>query len=689
MYKHDLVSLVKMHFERNPSLQYYRTCLDQIEKLNFVSHNDSLLLETVPKEPPILESIRVAINSSPNKYHIYLYHRPKKNSTNYMIPLGAEERDRFLYQLVTVTNYNDIIGLTKEVNFPNIHFKMDQGKYQLYFVMNTSQPKFKKEYYELKNLYEISGYIYGIDVLNLIKYQRLDRIINFIKRGGESEKLYSYLNYFLKELQTEKWYNRDRMMIMSGAVFQALGTTYTRDIDLLVVAEKIKPDNVGGAMTPPRQRPIELLVLAEKIVPPKVNSMIKRFEDFKINIDPNILISDGNWYDKRGALTYKRIWLTHALPNLVGALDIFEVLANPSYHFYFMGIKFISLEINIVRILQRASVSSLADLIMLEKINAYPLGPRLCIPNMTVRQGLMVVFDRKAIDKIQQSIQKKIKLYYDFDISLDEVKKMVDKCHVDSFKIYAGPVIRDPVAGLIKAFHLDVKDQLYQKYLKGASNLLDVGSGQLDIKFWKRYHVSNVVGIEPSIESIKRGLKKLENDSTVNVTIINGFGDVMWKNDETYKPVYLYTYDVVSFQYTIHYMVRNLDIVLSNIIPVMRTGSKVIITCMDGDKIRRELDKNTKIEIRDRQEPIFYIRFYESKDDILVYFRGTYGVANGSVESLVDINRLVEIFKENNLRLLERKNFLEYNSKLKAKMIGIQKMVSSYYVSLVFEFVGN
>ncbi len=75
----------------------------------------------------------------------------------------------------------------------------------------------------------------------------------------------------------------------------------------------------------------------------------------------------------------------------------------------------------------------------------------------------------------------------------------------------------------------------------------------------------------------------------------------------------------------------------------------------------------------------------EKDNNIIVYFKGAYGVSSGSIEPIIDIEKLIKIFNENNIKLLERKNFADYNIDIKKRMHPIQLRVSSYYMSLIFE----
>lgn len=320
---------------------------------------------------------------------------------------------------------------------------------------------------------------------------------------------------------------------------------------------------------------------------------------------------------------------------------------------------------------------------------------KLCLANMTILNNQIIVFDDKTKSKLFDDIQKILKDDHKIDMSVVNIEKLFKKCDEEAFDIYKGKSIYDPYTALIRHFHLDVKQQLFYKYCSNIDYLLDIGSGKLtDAQYWNKVGVKNVIGIEPSKESIQAGydrLKKFGNKTPVK--IINGLGDVDWKSDSKYDPIFEHKYDAIVFNFTLHYMMYNIEILMKNILQVSKKGTKVIITCMDGKLIHEELHKHGKIEVRHNDQPIFAIfpkydntqKEIPKRSDILTYFKGTYGVANGSIEPLVDVDRLIRFFENNGYKLLEHKKFLDYNSKNKQKMSNTQKKVSYYYTSLIFE----
>jgi len=264
-----------------------------------------------------------------------------------------------------------------------------------------------------------------------------------------------------------------------------------------------------------------------------------------------------------------------------------------------MGLKFTSLDMNINRLLSRGSSNSLADLVIYKKYFNYNLN--ICIPNMTIRQGQLTVFDKNTIIKRITNIRKKIKKYYNEDINKDILNNMITRCNPESWHIYNSIKLFDKDTHNIVIFHLQIKEQLFSNYVKKTNNLLDIGSGKLtDLKFWIKYNIKHIDGIEPSIESIKLGLKKLKDQNINNVDIINSIANVNWKNNKLFENIINKKYDIITFQYTLHYLISDIDLIIQNLLLVMQNKTKIIITCMDGDKIDKDLKIKKKIEIRNR-----------------------------------------------------------------------------------------
>jgi len=329
-------------------------------------------------------------------------------------------------------------------------------------------------------------------------------------------------------------------------------------------------------------------------------------------------------------------------------------------------------------------------LFLIKKIFGYSFVGSWCIPNLIVQNDKLIVYNEKAIDKLYQKMQQNLLKNYRLKVSIDEIETYFNKCNIYGFDIYKGTPEWDKDTSLIKKFHLDVKRKIYEKYCRNINMLFDVGCGRLtDIFYWNENNIKNVHCIEPSKDSINSGQQKYEkvkNQIKTKILVVEGLGDINWNDEEKYKKFLNQTYDVITFQFTIHYMINNIDILMKNIRTISKPKTKIIITCMNGNLILEDLKKDDII-VRNKNENhiIFAISKY-SDDDILVYLKGGYGMENGSIERIVETKKLIQKFKENNYQLIEEKNFLNYNSKYKDQMNSEQKKVSYYYTSLIFEY---
>lgn len=636
---------------------------DSINKLKELKNKQGENITEINQESYILEPLRLFLLK--NKYNIFLDIKKADNSTYIKYKFDETEIENFLTMILLTEEFKSNILELKKINTKEI--KKILSSNTIYLNINTSQ---NKSGYNISNLYDTLGFLLGIESIKLLKYQRLDRIKEFLNKddGNKVLEILQKYNSYIHSLPNEL---REDYIIHSGSVLTAFGTTFTRDVDVIVY----KPNFDGYA----------------------ANNYIKEINSKYTDIDMNIIDKNGDYYTKTDEipLKYKKLWLTYQLPNLDGAIDIYDVIVNPVFHFYFAGMKFFNINLTLYRFLQRASISSMADIIMLYDINKYDIRDKICLPNMTIRQGRLVVFYGDYLEKYFNKLRESIKEYYNKDYTIDELKKLVKHCNIEGYDIYKGPMQKDQDTEIIKYFHIMIKKSILKKYAYDTNYLLDIGSGKLtDMRLWDDINVKNVVGIEPSRESIEMGNEKIKKFGFKGkIDVIEGVGNTDWEKESKYKIALNNKYDVVTFQFTLHYMMNEIDIVIKNLEKVIKSRTKIIITCMDGNKIQNDFKRFGKVEVRNNQEPIFAIvPFYkvsdkipESDNNILVYFKGAFGVSSGSLEPIIDIEKLIKIFTNKGIKLIERKNFASYDIDVKKRMFPNQLRVSSYYMSLIFE----
>jgi hypothetical protein len=100
-----------------------------------------------------------------------------------------------------------------------------------------------------------------------------------------------------------------------------------------------------------------------------------------------------------------------------------------------------------------------------------------------------------------------------------------------------------------------------------------------------------------------------------------------------------------------------------------------------------------RLEVKASQEPIWGVYAVDEQAkhpmpklfEVLVYFKGTYGVDKGSIEYLVNTDDLISQFKERSFKLVEKNNLDQIKNKYYFKMSKTQLRVSKYHMVLVFE----
>lgn len=199
-------------------------------------------------------------------------------------------------------------------------------------------------------------------------------------------------------LRYRKWLNlnidgtyQSQFMLFSSVILYLLGHRSMNDLDLYI-----------------------------HTIPEDIQDKLKEFKDNEVFnfIDFKIKNTD-NWP------TYWNTWLDEWSLKC-GAKYFEEVLANPKYHFYFLGVKIISIDCDIVRRLERNRPRAVADLLALRKRYVY----KIKIPpilELSVKYISIIDKTQTEIDKLIEEggvlneQNREVKVEYKTDI-----KKFID-----------------------------------------------------------------------------------------------------------------------------------------------------------------------------------------------------------------------------------------------------------------------
>jgi hypothetical protein len=674
MNTNNLITSVENYYKLYP-YNFYKKILDLL-KNKYINKN----IYKIKKNEFILEAIRIHICYNVNNYKIVLTStNPKKiNIKTCYRKLYTTNRqlNNIIYQIYTIEN-NNLFYKNINDNYELIKKKLildeKKNKYKIYILfinkdnniyINKSDILYENE----NNIYELISLFLGIESLNFMKYQRLDRIYEYMSNNKSDIKQgFEYLSKYNEIIKKLNWIDKEKYILFSGIILNLLGTTYTLDIDLLVIASEENKDYFN-----------------------KIDNILN--EDF---YDYHVLLNDKTWYKKNEILLYQKKWLTYILPRLGGAEDIFDVFANPKHHFYYNGIKCISINITIQRLISRISTTSIPDLIMLNKINNVKLDHNnICIPNMNIRHGNIIIYTNKVINNLYYGIIRNMKEWHNIDITINEIKILLKKCSDFDNNIYFGDIEEDIEMKDIKKYHTLIKKLYINKYSSDKNYLVDIGSGHLrDLEFWDKANVKHVIAIEPSINSIEKANLRIEKyNPKIEINIIHGKGDDDWDSFKKYNILKNIKVDCITFNFTIHYMINNFSIVLNNILNISKSGTIIIIFCLNGELINSKLNFTNRYEIKShipQTDPIYGIYKMDkvnNLEEILVYFKDTYGVNKGSIEYIVYLKKLIEDFNKLEFKLLENKDLSQFSNYFKTiKLPGNQIHISKLHSVLVFK----
>jgi len=164
-----------------------------------------------------------------------------------------------------------------------------------------------------------------------MKFLELQNFEYFISKDYESSKK-MFLKY-RKLIQTNiDFINQQQFMLFSSVILYLIGNRNMNDLDLYIHT------------------------ISEEILE-KIDSSLKNKEEYNIDFS----IKNTEYWPK-----HWNKWLDE-WSNKCGAKYFEEILGNPKYHFYFLGIKIISLDCDIVRRIERKRPKAYADLIALKK----------------------------------------------------------------------------------------------------------------------------------------------------------------------------------------------------------------------------------------------------------------------------------------------------------------------------------
>jgi len=218
-----------------------------------------------------------------------------------------------------------------------------------------------------------SSLMYNQTSIDFIKLQNFDY---FLTRENErSKKMFlKYKNWLCNNIPIE---TRHSFMLFSSIVLYLIGNREINDLDLYI-------DNI------------------DELTREKINEFSEN-EVFKY-IEYSVKGDEKRWPK------YWNTWLDE-WARKSGAKYFEEVLSSHKFHFYFLGIKIISLNCDIQRRISRNRPRATADLIALRKRYLIPKFPRIPAPEKTKIEYMAV--DDKSEEEIKEILEENKNMTYD------------------------------------------------------------------------------------------------------------------------------------------------------------------------------------------------------------------------------------------------------------------------------------
>ncbi len=593
-------------------------------------------------------NIGINLNIKPDKKTCY-YRRKK---------LSLLEVNNFEYCL----NSNNI----------NIKFEDKKDKNKVYLI-------FSKSYifnYQISNINLITlTQLFGIENFNILKHINIKRFNKLLKTEYGINSYNKVVKYKKLLLNIEDYIINNIIFINSIVLF-LIGTTIIKDVDVLIYNSKDDK---------------------------KIKDLSLKMA--KENINFNIYEEDYVWYSHTHMkkVNWMKQEINIDLVHNSGANELEDFYFDSEYYFYMYGIKCGSLNLQIEKLIKQNSIFSYVNLIALTIHNNLNLKPNLCISNVRLHNGKKTIITEKDYNIIVDNIIKYLKKWHNTIYPIENIFNIFPLCKIESYDKYLKKNKYEKLFNNLRNYHQYIKLLYLQKYCnKGI--LIDVGSSNLkNIKFWKQLHLTRIISIEPSEDLYREGLIRLAKDEFANkyITFIRGVGEKDWSNGDGGLDSYSkkkimeianIKVDSITFEFTIHYMIYNEDILLKNLQRVSKKGTKIIIHCLNGDLISKLLKDTTRFIIYKADQEVFILeKKYENTDKsrkISVFFRNVQGLDNIVDEYLVMNESLINIFIKYNYKLLININFIEnYDERFHLESYELD--ISKLYISYIFEYLGD
>jgi hypothetical protein len=228
--------------------------------------------------------------------------------------------------------------------------------------------------------------------LQLLERQALDRMMSFNFRKCRI-LLNTFINFIFRNIYT---FDLDKFLVLSGSVLFTHGIRACSDVDFFIGNNP------------------------KVIATPKFTEIV---EDNLLNEDTKFFFMDGFTKLVGDGKYWRDFWEQWHVEwaKLFGAEHVSETIFNPKYHYYFMGIKMMYLDADLVRRNIRGRPAAVADLIMANRLLGLGIEIKP-IPKETIKDDKVT---KTTPGKFLKTVRNWLKRRYHVNMSIDELKTIV------------------------------------------------------------------------------------------------------------------------------------------------------------------------------------------------------------------------------------------------------------------------
>ncbi|ANB13940.1 Abd1p [Sugiyamaella lignohabitans] len=265
------------------------------------------------------------------------------------------------------------------------------------------------------------------------------------------------------------------------------------------------------------------------------------------------------------------------------------------------------------------------------------------------------------------------------DRKAQELREKLDKAAADDIRAHynerpnksieertQSPIIK------LRSFNNLIKSVLIQIFSRPRQVVLDIGCGKGgDLQKWSKQRISGLIGVDIADISIEQAKERYEHLRQKSFWADFCVGDAFERTIEDIVHPDAFPVDFVSSQFTIHYSFENEQrarTMLSNVSRALKPGGTFIGTTPDSDRLLEHISK-LPAGVREWGNSAYRIQFEDeppkSNDDLKDIFGYKYNfflddAVTNVVEFMVPFEAFTELAKEYGLRLVLRRNFLDF-----------------------------